>query len=195
MKLRTGKNQFAATFASAATISGVKFLSRFESILSGFKTEAVLALGIAGLVGLSAQATVVVDRDMTITTAPGGVEFAGDYTLTVEFEDEVGVGKVVNDGHRAKLRLNKGSARVTAVEGKNGSYTCVEFNGGAFADGGGWGSAWCKPDETSTIEISSVNGNPIVIAHPNSQERWRRDGVWYAEQNSAELNGGRKPLL
>lgn len=139
-----------------------------------FKT--VGAVVIAGWLSLSVQA-LVVDQDMTITAAPGGVEFVGDYTLTVEFEGQVNLGVVTNRGHRAALRLNSGKAQVSYIEGQNGSYTRVEFNGGILTDAGGWGSAWFKPDATSTIELASIDGNPISITHPNSQWKYLVTGA------------------
>jgi len=133
-----------------------------------------LAAIAAGLVGLSAPA-LVVDRDMTITTAPdGNVEFAGDYTLTVAADMFVAI--VSNNGHHATLRLDS-KAQIRWIDGSNGSYTRVEFNGGALTDAAGWGGAWFKPDATSTIELASIDGKPIQILHPNAQWQYLSSGA------------------
>jgi len=125
------------------------------------------------LFGLSAQA-LVVDRDMTITTPPSGIEFAGDYKLTIAAE--MYTGEITNDGHKATICLDNCKVQIRWITGRNGSYTRVEFNGGAFTDGGGWGSSWFFPDETSTIELASIDGKPIQIMHPYSQWKYLTSG-------------------
>ncbi len=135
-------------------------------------SKSVFAAFLAGMMGLSVQA-LVVDQDMTVTSSQSGIEFSGDYTLTVEGAGSLGT--VVNNGHRVTIRLNS-NTQVSWIEGHNGSYTRVEFNGGALTDAGGWGTAWFKPDATSTVELASIEGNPILIQHPNAQWKYLLEG-------------------
>lgn len=139
------------------------------SMTLGIRTMILVALTL-GFACSSALAALVVDRDMAISEDPGGVEFAGDYTLTVGAS--IKLGKVVNDGHQAVVKLNADSVDVVRFQGLNGSHTRIEFNGGALIDNGGWGTAWFDPDATSTIELASISGNPILITHPNYQIKY-----------------------
>lgn len=118
-----------------------------------------------------------IDRDMTLDNNYSPADFAGDYTLTVNAARCI-TGALTSDGHQATVRIeNGGELQVGNFAAKNGGYLKVEFNGGWLKDAGGWGSGWCVPDATSTIELASVNGNTILIPHPVSQWKYLNMGA------------------
>ena len=118
-----------------------------------------------------------IDRDMTLDNNYSPADFAGDYTLTVNAARCI-TGALTSDGHQATVRIeNGGELQVGNFAAKNSGYLKVEFNGGWLKDAGGWGTGWCVPDATSTIELASVNGNTILIPHPVSQWKYLNTGA------------------
>ena len=124
--------------------------------------------------------TLEINQDMTLDADYTAAYFTGDYTLSVNASRNIGsmTSGMTNDGHHAVVKIEKGGElQISSFLAKNGGYTKVEFNGGWLRDAGGWGSGWCVPDATSTIELASVNGKSILIPHPVSQWKYLNTGA------------------
>ena len=141
----------------------------------------------ASLVCVRTYALLEVSGDYTITTGTIDVPlvFTGDANLTIA--ENVGsstslgvfLGTVTNDGHNVTINMESGcKAQVNWFQNLNGATTKINFKGGRFTDGGGWGSDWFKTSAGCTVELASVDGNNIWITHPNSQHKYfhRGDG-------------------
>ena len=141
----------------------------------------------ASLVCVRTYALLEVSGDYTITTGTIDVPlvFTGDANLTIA--ENVGsstslgvfLGTVTNDGHNVTINMESGcKAQVNWFQSLNGATTKINFKGGRFTDGGGWGSDWFKTSAGCTVELASVDGNNIWITHPNSQHKYfhRGDG-------------------
>lgn len=124
--------------------------------------------------GICLAEALVVDSDMTVSTSySDGVSFAGDHTLTVAAGTSIHLGVIRNEGHQVVIRLEPNAQpSFSYLAGTASSCTKLEFNGGWLRDAGGWGSAWFMPDASSTVELASVGGNPILLTHPNSQWKY-----------------------
>ena len=147
-----------------------------------------LAAAIAvGMVHVTVYALTEVSGDYTITsmTFDKPLVFTGDANLTIAANvgssDNLGVQLgwgITNDGHTVTVNLENGSkAHIGWFETLNGGTTKVNFKGGRLTDAGGWGSNWFKTSAGSTAELASVDGNPIWLAHPNSQHKYFNDGT------------------
>ena len=141
----------------------------------------------ASLVCVRTYALLEVSGDYTITTGTIDVPlvFTGDANLTIA--ENVGsstslgvfLGTVTNDGHNVTINMESGcKAQVNWFQNLNGATTKINFKGGRFTDGGGWGSDWFKTTAGCTVELAAVDGNNIWITHPNSQHKYfhRGDG-------------------
>lgn len=128
-----------------------------------------------------AAAELVVDRDMTISgtgVSYNPVSFAGDYTITIAADAGVSMNSITCSGHQGTIRLESNASLQTGQNSVlNGGDLRVEFNGGRLTDYGGWGTGWFSPDASSTVELVSVNANPIRITHPNSQWKYLNIGA------------------
>jgi len=139
----------------------------------------------ASLACVRTYALLEVSGDYTITTGTIDVPlvFTGDANLTIA--ENVGsstslgvfLGTVTNDGHNVTINMESGcKAQVNWFQNLNGATMKINFKGGRFTDGGGWGSDWFKTPAGCTVELASVDGNNIWITHPNSQHKYLNRG-------------------
>ena len=149
------------------------------------KRLALTAAIAASMAQMTAYALLEVSGDYTITTGTIDVPlvFTGDANLTIA--ENVGsstslgvfLGTVTNDGHNVTINMESGcKAQVNWFQNLNGATMKINFKGGRFTDGGGWGSRWFKTPAGCTVELASVDGNNIWITHPNSQHKYLNDG-------------------
>jgi len=120
-----------------------------------------------------------VSGDYTISsgTFDKPLVFTGDANVTVAANVAVFIGTVTNDGHAVTLNFETGSkVQTTWWQSLNGASTKINFKGGRFIDSGGWGSDWFKTPAGCTVELASVDGNPIHFTHPNSQYKYFNSG-------------------
>lgn len=148
--------------------------------------KALLAAAAAGTVLSSAFtagslfAATEVSGDYTISsgTFDAPIVFTGDANVTVATNVSVYIGQVTNDGHTVTFNFEPGSkVQITWWQSLNGASTKFNFKGGCFVDGGGWGSDWFKTPAGCTVELASVDGNPIHITHPWSQWKYFNSGA------------------
>ena len=101
---------------------------------------------------------------------PAPFVFTGDANVTIAANVEIYIGQVTNNGHTVTFNLETGSKVQTRWwQSLNNATTKINFKGGRFIDGGGWGSDWFKTPAGCTVELASVDNNPIHFTHPNSQ--------------------------
>ena len=144
---------------------------------------ALLAAGAA----LSAHAATTISGNYTIDHALDTSErpliITGDANITVVSGLTTSLGIVTNDGHVVTINLESGSrALLSTTAVLNNGTTTINFNGGEISDGGGWDSVWFDTTAGSTVNLVSVNGNPIRFVYPNSQRKY-----WNGKGNGATV--------
>ena len=149
-------------------------MSRTVSLKTLTAVAAGTFLSTAFMTG-SLFAATEVSGDYTISsgTFDAPLVFTGNANVTVAANVNVSIGAVTNDGHTVTFNLETGSqVQIGWWQSLNGASTKINFKGGRFYDAGGWGSDWFKTPAGCTVELASVDGNPIHITHSNSQWKY-----------------------
>lgn len=171
---------------SCGFLQAVRFASRggreMDIVKGNAMNAAKTVVGVAVAASLlSASALTEVSGDYTISGAISTpVVFTGDANLTIaenagaNLSAGLSIGwAVTNDGHNVTINLENGcKAQIGWLQSLNGAYTKINFKGGRLVDSGGWGSHWFKMPSGCTVELASVDGNPIWFAHPSSQHKY-----------------------
>ncbi len=152
------------------------------SRMISLKTLTAVAAGtfLSAFMTGSLFAATEVSGDYTISsgTFDAPLVFTGDANVTVAANVVVFIGTVTNDGHAVTLNFEQGSqVQIAWWQSLNGATTKFNFKGGRIWDAGGWGSDWFKTPAGCTVELASVDGNPIHFTHPNSQWKYFNSGA------------------
>ncbi|NLG01625.1 MAG: hypothetical protein GX565_15955 [Lentisphaerae bacterium] len=134
------------------------------SVAAGVILSAVFTAGSLFATELSGDYVITVTNDF-----PAPFVFTGDANVTIAAGVYIDVGTMTNDGHTVTFNFEPESqVQMRWLQSLNGASTKFNFKGGRFRDAGTWNSDWFKTPGGCTVELASVDGNPIHFTHPST---------------------------